>query len=502
MTALTNSDPDLDLDLDHALSSLTTGYVPELDDDGNPKQSDSKFAIALTAFAVAAGAVALRIGGRAALVSAVGLDFANDNPQLKEQLDNILNTAASMDPTTEAVLFVVAWTACKVFLFDAGGVALALSAGLLFGGVFQGALFSALAATIGSSVCFALAKLDTPVRQKALEALEQNPSLRGIEKVVARDGFKAILVLRLAPVLPVPLGLYNYIYAVTGVPFFDFAGGIFLGSLKPYLLDSYLGYFGKTVIDGSAAAADPNNAQDVILLLAIGLSVLIGVFASQLAGETWDTVVKEMEAEERGQNEDVEQDEGDDGIVRNVFGVEVPIWLVSFQLQLAMANERIYEMVDVEVDAKVWNYTKAEPIPRMLDPANSPDSPEIALANTGFDFGASTCDGLVLSPILSAVFWKYANPLLNEEEERNQRPNRRKFRDRLDQTQYGMDASPRIVTTDTSGSNMAMKDPSEPAEKPHDMTAQLLDRVGNLKAQTQAQLDRLEDILKRNDDER
>jgi uncharacterized membrane protein YdjX (TVP38/TMEM64 family) len=488
----------------------SAGYVPELDDDGNPKQSDSKLAITVTAFAVAAGAVALRIGGRAALVSAVGLDFANDNPQLKEQLDNILNAAASMDPTTEAVLFVLAWTACKVFLFDAGGVALALSAGLLFGGVFQGALLSAFAATVGSSVCFVLAKLDTPVRQKAIEALEQNPSLRGIEKVVARDGFKAILVLRLAPILPVPLGLYNYIYAVTGVPFFDFAAGIFLGSLKPYLLDSYLGYFGKTVIDGSAAA-DPNNAQDVILLLAIGLSVLIGVFASQLAGETWDTVLKELEAEEREQNQgndDIQQDEGDDGIVRNFFGVDLPIWLVGFQLQLAMANERVNEMVDAEFDAKVWNYTKTEPIPRTLDPAKAPDSPEIVLANTGFDFGASAWDGLVLSPILSAVFWKYANPLLNEEEERTQRPNRRKFRDRLEK-QDGVDAI-QIVTTEkqdgvdaiqrvTTGS-MVIKE-SEPA-KQHDMTAQLMDRVGDLKAQTQAQLDRLEEILKREDDER
>ena len=55
----------------------------------------------MTAFAVGAGAVALRIGGRAALVSAVGLDFANDNPQLKEQLDNILNYADSMNIATD-----------------------------------------------------------------------------------------------------------------------------------------------------------------------------------------------------------------------------------------------------------------------------------------------------------------------------------------------------------------------------------------------------------------
>ena len=431
-----------------------------------------------------AGAVALRIGGRAALVSAVGLDFANDNPQLKEQLNNILNYADSMNIATEALLFVVAWTACKVFLFDAGGVALALSAGILFGGVFQGALCSALAATIGSSVCFALAKLDTPVRTKALEAVDENPSLRGIEKVVARDGFKAILVLRLAPVLPVPLGLYNYIYAVTGVPFLDFAAGIFLGSLKPYLLDSYLGYFGKSVIDGSAAA-DPSNAQDIILLLAVGLSVLIGVFASQLAGETWDTVLKEVEAEEKEKDGFVEKEE-EDGIVRNLFGMNIPVWMVGLQLQIAMADERIHELIEYEFDAKVWNYTKQERIPRDLDPACAANCPEITLANTGFDFGASTCDSLVLSPILTFAFLKYANPLFDTEEDKQNRPNRWKFRNMIEM-QGGLEAVTRMTSSNT---DIVLDVDTQTSTR-----ADLLERIQTLRTQTKERLARLEEVL-------
>ena len=191
---------------------LQNGYVPELDDDGKPIKSDSKAALSIAAFFVAAGAVLLRVGGRAALVSTLGLDFANDNPELKENLDTFLNYAASLDTTTEAALFILAWTAVKVFCFDAGGIVLAFASGILFGGVIQGAVFCALAATIGSSVAFGLAKLDTPVRKKALEIVEEYPYLRGIEKVVARDGLKAILVLRLSPILPIPIGMYNYVY--------------------------------------------------------------------------------------------------------------------------------------------------------------------------------------------------------------------------------------------------------------------------------------------------
>ncbi len=393
---------------------LENGFVPELDENGEPIQSDSKFAVTITAFVVAAGAVTLRLGGRAALVSAVGLDFANENPQLKDGLESFLSYAQSLDPLTEGGIFILAWTAVKVFCFDFGGIILALSSGILFGGVLQGAAFSALAATIGSSVAFGLAKLDTPVRKKALEIVDDYPSLRGIERVVAEDGLKAILTLRLAPVLPIPLGLYNYVYGVTNVPFLDFAGGIFLGSLKPYLLDSYLGYFGKQVIDGSIG--QDGGIQDVILLVALGVSVLIGVFASQLAGETWESVKKEIEEEEKAKKKGtMEEEEEEDGITRTFLGIDLPQWFIGFQLSLKASDKRMNEYIDIEYKAAVWNYT--ESIPAELDPAKYPDSPEIVYAGTGFDVAASICDGLVLSPCLFAAYLKYADPLFNVEKE-------------------------------------------------------------------------------------
>ena len=119
---------------------VNNGWVPELDEEGKPIKSDGKTALTLTAGVVAIGAVILRVGGRAALVSAVGLDFMSDNPELKENLDQILTTAETMDPITKLALFTAAWTVVKVSCFDALGVALALSAGILFNGVFQGAI--------------------------------------------------------------------------------------------------------------------------------------------------------------------------------------------------------------------------------------------------------------------------------------------------------------------------------------------------------------------------
>jgi len=407
------------------------GWVPEVDPEtGKPTaEGGAKLAVAATAFCVAAGAVALRIGGRAALVSAVGLDFTADNPELKQNLESILDAADSMDGPSKLALFTACWTAVKVLCFDAGGVVLALASGVLFGGVIQGAVVSAAAATFGSSVAFAMAKLGTPVRAKALQVLEEYPSLRGIEKVVARDGFKAILTLRLAPILPIPIGLYNYIYGVTNVPFLDFATGIFCGSLKPYLLDSYLGYFGKSVVEGTA---DGSSFQDVLLLAALGFSVLIGVFASQLAGETWESVLEEVEAEKKAKKAlaQAESDGGvelDDGLTREFLGLEVPDWVVAVQQSLKDAERIVNDMVVAEYNAKVWNYTKEEGGPPSdRDPAKFPDSPEVIGANKGIDIGESTSVGLVLSPLLFAAFTKFADPLFDESSDDrlhdNQRP--------------------------------------------------------------------------------
>lgn len=394
---------------------LENDLVPEIDPEtGKPIKEDSKAALTLTAFVVAAGAVTLRVGGRAALVSAVGLDFANENPELKENMDQFLGYLSGLDQGLEALAFIAAWTFVKVFCFDAGGVVLALSAGILFGGVIQGALFSAFAATVGSSVAYLLAKVDSPFRTKALELLEEYPSLRGIEKVVAEDGLKAVLTLRLAPILPIPIGLYNYVYGVSSIPYLPFAGGIFLGSLKPYLLDSYLGVFGKEVVDGTVNEGD--GLQDIILLAALGFSVLIGVFASELAGETWDSVKEEIETEEKRKKEE-NPDEKDDGIMRQFLGFQFPDWVVGAQLALKEADERMETMIKTEYNARVWNCTEDNPPPLSEDPAQSPTSPEKRNTGKGFDGVAAICDGLVLSPALMRSYFKYADPLFDEKEE-------------------------------------------------------------------------------------
>merc|ERR1712039_839855 len=114
---------------------------------------------------------------------------------------------------------------------------------------------------------------------------------------------------------------------------------------------------------------------------------LIGVFASQLATETWKTVQSEVEAEKK-------KDDGlTDDVIRDVMGVDLPQWIIGIQLTFQQAVHNLNQLIRVEYDAQVWNYTKDSPLPKELDPACCASSPEIRNKYQGLDLGMALCDG-------------------------------------------------------------------------------------------------------------
>jgi hypothetical protein len=87
-----------------------------------PSRSDVWYTLNITAFVVAVGAVLLRFGGWAALVSALSLDFATENPELRDGLKVVLGYTPLIGPGGELTLFVLTWTVVKVLCLYARGV--------------------------------------------------------------------------------------------------------------------------------------------------------------------------------------------------------------------------------------------------------------------------------------------------------------------------------------------------------------------------------------------
>ena len=74
---------------------------------------------------------------------------------------------------------------------------------------------------------------------------------------------------------------------------------------------------------------------------------MIGVFASELAGETWDSVKEEIEKEEAKKKLLDNPDNANDGVARQVFGIDLPEWVVGAQLAIKAANDRMDEMIKI-----------------------------------------------------------------------------------------------------------------------------------------------------------
>lgn len=91
----------------------------------------------VTAFLVATSALVLRVGGRSAFVSVLGLDFVADSG-IKSQVDEFVNNFQSMDATERYGSFFLAWLAAKAFCLDPFTIVLAFSSGILFGGILEG----------------------------------------------------------------------------------------------------------------------------------------------------------------------------------------------------------------------------------------------------------------------------------------------------------------------------------------------------------------------------
>eukprot|EP00968_Pinguiococcus_pyrenoidosus_P015301 scaffold1402_cov254-Pinguiococcus_pyrenoidosus.AAC.43 len=264
------------------------GEAEEEKEEETEKEEEEMSVIAMTAFVAAGSAVVLRLGGRAALLNAFGLDMLRDEG-FKANIDQFLSTADELGIWTW-FFFLASWTISKTLCLDFVAVILAISSGILFGGVIKGTLASCTCAAIGSMVPFLISR--TTLAENVRGRMDEAPGLRAVEDAVADEGYRAVFTLRLAPLLPIPIGAYAYIYGLTRLELPDFVLGTFLGSIKPYLLDSYLGVFGKSVLD---APEDASGMTDFLLVGTIAAAVAVGTFASRLATATLSSLQTQMD---------------------------------------------------------------------------------------------------------------------------------------------------------------------------------------------------------------
>ena len=84
------------------------------EDDVEMRAREQKATVLFTAGAVAAGGVVLRLGGRGALISALGLDFASDEATVAQIRDAVQYLSPEALGSGSYVAYLVLWTVAKV----------------------------------------------------------------------------------------------------------------------------------------------------------------------------------------------------------------------------------------------------------------------------------------------------------------------------------------------------------------------------------------------------
>lgn len=142
------------------------------------------------------------------------------NGDMKGQVDALIGSFNDLGDL-KYLAFLAAWIVAKCVCIDFFTLVLALSSGILFGGIGEGALASVASSSIASSVPFFLSRYK--FRELAQIEINKRPTWRAVDKACSKDGFKTVFVLRLSPLLPIPIGktlllcstLFRFLYQIT-----------------------------------------------------------------------------------------------------------------------------------------------------------------------------------------------------------------------------------------------------------------------------------------------
>ena len=179
------------------------------------------------------------------------------------------------------LLYIVGYVLATVALIP--GSLLTLAAGAIFG-LGWGTLYAFLAATAAESVAFLLARY--AVRPLVARRLQGEPRFERIDRAIAREGFRVVLLLRLSPLLP--FNLLNYALGLTRVRFIDVLLSA-IGMLPGTLLYVYSG----TVAGGVARLAAGvevahTTGYYVVLLLGLVATIAVTVVLTRIARRALD----------------------------------------------------------------------------------------------------------------------------------------------------------------------------------------------------------------------
>jgi len=166
------------------------------------------------------------------------------------------------------VLYALVYIICCVLIVPA--LALTLGAGAIFG-FLPGAVLNIIAATIGATVAFLLAR--TVMRRRVERMTSGNAKFRALDRAITNEGTKIMWLVRLSG-FP-PFTWVNYAFGLTGIRLGPYVLTTFFGIIPGSLAFTYAGAAGAQALTGE-------GNRVALIVTAIG-AVLVSAFIARVA---------------------------------------------------------------------------------------------------------------------------------------------------------------------------------------------------------------------------
>src|SRR4029453_5802878 len=197
----------------------------------------------------------------------VAVQYFHVQDVLKAALDWI-GQLGPLGPVIFAGLYVVA-----TVLFVPGSV-LTLGAGALFG-VVLGSVCVSISATLGATAAFLVGRYrggDAIARK-----IEKNEKFATIDRAVADEGWKIVLLTRLSPVFP--FTLLNYAFGLTRVKLSHYVLASWLGMIPGTVMYVYLG----SLVNVGAGHRQRTTGEWILYSVGLLATVTVTIFVTRLA---------------------------------------------------------------------------------------------------------------------------------------------------------------------------------------------------------------------------
>ncbi|NNL65725.1 MAG: TVP38/TMEM64 family protein [Myxococcales bacterium] len=194
-------------------------------------------------------------------------------------LERFRDYVAGLGPLGPLV-FIVGYIVATVFGLP--GAILTLAAGSIFG-VAWGSVYVFIGATLGAAGAFLAAR---HVIRSSIEArVAGNPRFAAIDRAIAGDGRRIVLLLRLSPVFP--FNLLNYALGLTRIGFVDYFVAS-VGMIPGTVLYVYLGALGGEAALAASGGAETELLTWAIRILGFAATLLVTVIVTRTARRALD----------------------------------------------------------------------------------------------------------------------------------------------------------------------------------------------------------------------